>query len=283
MKKKFSIAYCERDGVHAVSSSFAYIYSAGYTGVSLAPAAGDISPALLSWVKDAGLCVESLYLPVDCINLLWHDSPALPLPADALPTDDVAKDESTWEALFALYSSFFAFAHSIRVEHAVLLPSVGEQLPPVSQKGIDRFRALADEAQRQGVRLLFENDRSAPHFEAVVRACCRGYHGVCFFPAKAWRYFGSSALPRYAAQSLLRVRLDDGSGDSFGCLPLDGDADLSPFVKSIAPLNFDGFWALSPDPSQSLYTGEDAAELAARGYDRLCDVLRLVQREAGAY
>ncbi len=281
MEKKFSIAYSEQDGARLAASSLACLYAAGYAGVSLSLAAGEISPALLSSLADTGLTVEALYLPTDCINLLWHDAPLLPPPADALPTDEAAKDESTWETLFALYSSFFAFAHSIRVAHVVVLPSIGEQLPPVSQAGIDRFRALAEEAERQGVRLLFENDRSAPHFEAVVRACCGGFHGVCFSPARAWRYFGSSALPRYAADALMRVLLDDARRGEFGYLPLEGDTDLLPFARSMASLDFDGFFALSPDPSHDLYGAYDTFGLVSRGYDRLCDVLRLMQREAG--
>ena len=280
MKKLFSLAYREKDGAMA-ASRLACLYAAGYTGVSLAPGEGSVSPALLASVRGAGLTAECLYMPSDCVNLLWQESPTLPLADDALPTDGVARDDSAWQTLFALYSSFFAFAHSIGIDRVVVLPAVGELQPTVTQVGVDRFRLLSDEAERQGVRLLFENDRSAPHFEAVVRACCTGYHGVCFSPTKAWRYFGSSMLPPYAARSLARVRMDDQRGGVFGYLPFEGETDLLPFARSLAAIDFEGYFAISPDAALTPYADVDEFAIASRGYDRLFELLRLVDREAG--
>ena len=282
MKKRFSITYCEKVDAKIASRRFAYTVAAGFVETAFSLSGETISPEELSSAKEAGLAVESLRLPVDGVNLLWEPNAVHPAAEDALPSDAPVWDERMWEALSGLYSSYFSFAAGVGVERVILTPTVGTALPPVSQTALSRFRALAECAKEKGVRLLVENDKSAPHFEAVVRVCCEdGFHGVSFSPARAWRYFGTSQIPPYASSHLMRLSLDDAKGDVFGYLPFDGDTDFRPFAKSLAPLHFRGTLAIMPDRGLAPYGEADHFAFATRAYDRLSALLRLMKNEEG--
>ncbi len=281
MKKRFSIAYMKHSELLSAEKEAAYALSAGFveTSVSLA---GDLRPEELMLLRESGLVIEALRLPDEGVNLLWEPSAAATPAEDALPSDEPRADDGTWEMLLSLYRSYFAFAVNLGIERVIFTPAVGTGLPLVSQTALSRFRALAALAREKGVRLLLENDRSAPHFEAAVRVCCEdGYHGVSFSPAKAWRYFGTSALPPYAAEYLFRVSLDDGKGDAFGYLPGDGDTDFRPFARSIASLHFRGTLAVSPNKNLAAYAPLDYFTLASRAYDGLYTLQRLFKKEEG--
>ena len=189
MKKRFSITYSEQADSKITARRFAYTVAAGFVETAFSLSDGAISPEELSAAKEAGLSVEALHLPYDGVNLLWEPNAVYPASEDALPSDTPVLDERMWETLLGLYNSYFSFAAGVGVARVILTPAIGTELPPVSQTALSRFRALAECAKEKGVRLLVENDKSAPHFEAAVRVCCEdGFHGVSFSPARAWRY-----------------------------------------------------------------------------------------------
>ena len=279
MKKRFSIAYQSRS--EGAERRFALALASGFVETAFSMADGGIRPEEPAAARAAGLAVEALYLPSDGVNLLWEPSPARAQAEDVLPSDETVADDTTWEMLKQLYVSYFTFAAGIGVDRVILRPSLGTGLPPVSQTGLGRFRTLAALAKERGIRLLIENDKSAPHFEAVVRVVADGYHGVSFAPAMAWRYFGTSAIPPYASETLMRLSLDDGKGDNFGYLPMEGDTDFRPFARSLAELHFRGTMAVSPDPTLTPYKDLDTFTLSSRAYDCLSTLLRLMKREEG--
>lgn len=279
MKKRYSIAYMNQ--TESAGRRFAFAMASGFVETAFSLAGGAFSPEESSAARAAGLHVEALRLPSDGVNLLWEPSPMKEREEDSLPSDPPVADETTWEMLKQLYDSYFSFALGVGVDRVILAPSYGTGLPPVSQTGLGRFRALAALAREKGIRLLIENDKSAPHFEAAARVVADGYHGISFSPAKAWRYFGTSALPHYAAEHLLRLSLDDGKGDDFGYLPLDGDTDFRPFARSMASLHFRGTLAIAPDASLYPYRDLDTFTLFTRAYDGLSSLLRLVKEEEG--
>ena len=210
MKKRFSIAYREQSEALTAARRFAYTVSSGFSETAFSLAGGTIHPEALSAARTAGLTVEALYLPTEGVDLLWEPSPYKEKREDALPSDLPEMNDTTWEMLLALYTSYFSFAKGVGIDRVVLTPSHGKSPAPVSQAALSRFRTLARCAEEKGVRLLIENGTSAPHFEAVVRVCCEsGFHGVSFAPALAFRHFGTSALPSYVAEHLVRLSLDD--------------------------------------------------------------------------
>lgn len=281
MKKRFSIAYAEQLDAKIADRRFAYTVAAGFVETAFSLSGGAIRPEELASARAAGLFVEALRLPEEGVNFLWEPSPVYPAPEDALPSDVPLTDERTIEALLSIYNSYFAFAAGVGIDCVIFTPSFGTAPAPVSQAALARFRTLAECAKEKGIRLLIENERSAPHFEAVVRVCCDGFHGVSFCPARAWRYFGTSQVPPYAAAHLKRLALDDAKADEFGYLPMDGDTDFRPFAKSLAPLHFRGTLAIAPDRSLPMYREEDNFAFATRAYDRLSALLRLMKNEEG--
>ena len=281
MKKRFSITYREQVDAKIADRRFAYTVASGFVETAFSLSGGSIRPEELASARSAGLAIEALRLPTDGVNLLWEPSAVYPAAEDALPSDAPVTDERMWEALWGLYNSYFTFAAGVGVRQVIFVPALGTELPPVSQAALARFRILAECAKEKGIRLLLENDKSAPHFEAAVRVCCDGFHGVSFSPARAWRYFGTSQIPPYASEHLLRLSLDDAKGDEFGYLPLDGDTDFRPFAKSLAPLHFRGTLAIMPDRRLPLYTELEHFAFASHAYDRLCALLRLMKNEEG--
>jgi len=282
MKKHYSIAYRERGESLTAERRFAYTFSAGFSQTAFSLADSAIRPETLAAARCAGLDVEALRLPSDGVNLLWEPSPYKEKNEDALPSDTPARNDATREMLLALYTSYFSFAAGVGIERVIFTPSHGKNLAPVNQEALSRFRMLAKCAKEKGIRLLVENGESSSHFEAVVRVCCEdGFHGVSFSPAIAFRCFGTSAIPAYAANHLMRLSLDDGKDGEPGYLPLDGDTDFRPLAKSVASLHFRGTLAVSPNPDLPIYRELDYFALASRAYDRLSLLLRLLKNEEG--
>ena len=279
MKKHFSIA-CKKDDESA-ARRFAYAVASGFTETSFSLSGGMLSPEEPRAAREAGLLAEALRLPSEGVNLIWETPGLKDRPEGWLPTDERTPDETTWEMLRSLYDSYFSFAAGIGIHRVIFVPTTGIGAPPVSQTGLSRLRELAALAREKEVRLLIENDRSAPHFEAAVRVVSDGYHGVSFSPAKAWRYHGTSALPPYAAEHLLRLSLDDGKGDDFGYLPFEGDTDFRPFARSMANVRFRGTMAISPDVSLFPYRTLDCFALFSRAYDHLATLMRMIKEEEG--
>ena len=282
MKKNFSIAYENKESYPEAKMQFAYAVASGFSSASFS-LSGGIRPDVLVACRYEGLRAESLRLPVEGVNLLWARSAKAPALEGALPSDSPVIDDSVWQTLRGLFGSYFSFAKEIGVESVILTPATGyASLPPVTQEALDRFETLAADAKAQGVRILFENDESEQHYEAVIRACCYdGFHGACFHPAKAWRYFATSAAAPYIADNLVRVVLDDGRDGVFGYLPGDGETDYQPFAQSVAPLHFRGVVSLSPNASLSPYVGLDYFSLVSRAYDKACAVQRQIKQIEG--
>lgn len=279
MKKHFSITY--QNKAEGADRRFAIAVATGFTETAFSLADGNIRPEEISFARGAGLQVESLRLPADCVNLLWELSPEKPRPEDALPSDVAETDDSNWQRLKQLYTSYFAFAATLEIPRVIMTPSLGTDVPPVSQAGLARFRTLAALARERGVRILIENDRSAPHFSAAVGAVCDGFHGVSFAPARAWRQSGKSELHERVAPHLMRLSLDDVRGEDFGYLPLEGETNFRPLAKSLAPLHFRGTLAITPNVSLPAYRDLDTYTLSSRAYDQLASLLRLFKKEEG--
>ena len=279
MKKRFSITY--QNKTEGAQRRFAIASATGFLETAFPLSGETLRPEEIVQARAAGLTVESLRLPSDGVNLLWAASPEKPRPENALPSDTPETDDSAWQMLKQIYASYFNFAMTVGVTRVILTPTLGTGVAPVSQAGLARFRALAAMAREKGVRLLIENDQSAPHFEAAVRVVCDGFHGVSFAPARAWRYFKTSAIPPYATAHLLRISLDDERDGEFGYLPKEGETDFGPLAKSLAPLHFRGTLAVSPDAQLPLYRDLDTYALSMRAYDRLCTVLHLFKKEEG--
>ena len=282
MKKRFSIAYKEQSEVLTAERRFAYTVSSGFTETAFSLAGGTVRPETLDAARRAGLAIEALRLPTEGVDLLWSPSSYRDDREDALPSDARVPDDTTWEMLLDIYTSYFTFAASVGIERVILTPSYGKGPAPVSQTALARFRKLAECAESKGIRLLIENGASAPHFEAAVRVCCEsGFHGVSFVPAIAFRHYGTSAIPPYVTGRLARLSLDDIKDGEAGYLPLDGDTDFRPFAKSLAPLHFRGTLAISPNAALPMYREYDYFGFASRAYDRLSSLLRLMKNEEG--
>ncbi len=203
MQRTFGISYNE-GGEKDPLYIFRRYRAAGFSELELS--FGTASPrAVVEAASGAGLRVRTARLPSDGANLLWDS-------------------KQVWNNLHAFYKTYFSLAASHGIESLIFSPSVGRTPPAVTQWGLERLIILAEDAEKAGVRLLFENDVGKNHFDAAVRACCHGYHGVSYRLHSAMDVFGTAVPPAYATPHIRRVVLEEDKENY--ARPLFGRTDL---------------------------------------------------------
>ena len=216
----------------------------------------------LAAAREAGVRVSSLRLPTEYANLIWEK-------------------EAPWEEILPLYRASLGAAREYGFDAAHMTVSSGAHPPAVCQRGLDRLRGIAREAESMGVRLLFENTESMEHFEMAVRNACLGYHGVAFRPALAAASGASSAVPRYALPHLSAVVLDDVLRGKDGYIPFDGETDYAPFAASAAKASYRGVLLGRIGAKRGIYVGVRYEAFAARTYEGLSRIARMCRDEEG--
>lgn len=183
---------------------------------------------------------------------------------DAPDTAEAPEGVRSWEERLARTLSLFDAAESAKIG-TVCFPFLAGKIPPVTQKGLERFRLLGREAKARGLRLLFRNGNMAEHFEIVSRLLCPEGHGVCLDPVAACAVYGKTGVPEFCRRSVAALALGDFGGDKLGLLPGEGVLDPTPLIADLAAINYAGALTLAPDPAN--YPDSRYEDFAAAAYE----------------
>ncbi|MGI6201040.1 MAG: sugar phosphate isomerase/epimerase family protein [Christensenellales bacterium] len=217
-----------------VAERLRLIAQAGFTSVMLWWADGPQEDRTRAQQADlarrAGLTVANGHLGYERINALWRDN---------------VEGQAVFEGYLA---DLDALAES-GVPVGVLHPSRGFDPPPVSALGVARVRALAERAQRRGVRLAIENMRSPDHLTGLLEAVDCPALGFCYDAGHdfCWSPTPYALLARYGDR-LMAVHLHDNHGRQDEHLPPGaGDIDWAAVREGLARSAYRGPLTLEAD------------------------------------
>ena len=200
-----------------LAQQFAAMKTAGFDAVMLwwGSSNGDTREKLVNIARDSGLYIENVHAPTEDLNVLWEDNPAGDARLNAL-IEQVAD------------------CTKLGVDTIVMHLTTGSTPPPVSDVGTSRIEKLIRFAEKQKVKLAFENVRTASHVAHVLDRFQSPYAGFCYdsghenlwTPETDW-------LSKYASR-LFALHLHDNAGDRDAhMIPFDGTIDWHKKVQLI--------------------------------------------------
>lgn len=155
-----------------------------------------------------GLQVRTVHYPFALTNSLWLDN-----------LDGQNYMKGLAEGL--------ALAGKLGIQHMVIHSNKGKQPPEPNALGLNRMRALVEEAQRQQVVLALENTRFLHHQQYLYDNIPSPYLGFCFDTGHANCFTpGEDPLARFFDR-LVTTHISDNIG------PAGGDLHLRPGLGSI--------------------------------------------------
>ena len=202
---------------------------AGFDGIFFSCGLGEDVSETVRAAEKHDMKIGSIHTPFLNIDAMWY-------PSDKTQT---ALDE-------LLYSVRTCAEYGIPV--AVVHPFIGFDRHEPTSVGIENFTRIADEAEKLGVKLAFENtegeeylDALMEHFKtsAAVGFCYDTGHGICYNPSR-------DMLSDYG-ERLAYVHVNDNLGvcgdeitwlDDLHLLPYDGVCDFDAVAKRFAELGF---------------------------------------------
>jgi len=199
-----------------------------------------------------GLLAENVHVDFFNASHIWEDTPE-------------------GQAVFEYYLKCADDCAASEIPAMVLHASYGMEQAPASELGLERFKHIADRAERRGVNVAVENMCTA---EGIAKASCVLEHidsprlGFCFDSGhyNARRVPEMDMLARFGHR-LMALHLHDNDGtDDQHLLPFDGTTDWPAQMRSIAATGFRGATAL-----EVFYRGDEAMppeEFLARAYER---------------
>ena len=202
--------------------------------------------------RRAGLFVENMHTPFDKIQHIWEDNAA-------------------GQALFDYYmmcvDDCAAFGIPTMVMHA---HKRGIHMPGDLRLGLERFKRIVDRAERLGVNVAMENQRSATQLvlapwllEEIVSPrfgfCLdSGHHNA--------REQDVDMLARFGHRLMALHLHDNDASDDMHLLPYDGTTDWAAQMRAIAETGYKGPTTL--EVVNEGYDGMPPAEFLAIAYER---------------
>lgn len=192
--------------------------------------------ALAELLAGHGIEYESLHAPSALINSMW-------LPG--------AEGDEKLAQLCRCADHARAAGAGIVVVHL----SSGENAPPVTDIGRERFTRLAEHAGKQGVRIAFENQRKVSNiawaFETFPRDSNVGFCWDCGHET-AFAH-GRQYMPLFGSR-LICTHIHDNYGvfqQDKHMLPFDGTFDFHRFARQIRESGYQGSLMLEIDYKKS--------------------------------
>lgn len=173
--------------------------------------------------RSAGLEIDSVHLPYADANDLWLDAVA-------------------GEALQERITGWISECSHCGVPTVVLHPDSGADPPPVSSKGLDRFRRLASAAEAHGVNLALENLHVPERLDAIFAGTDSPRLGFCYDSGHDHVFGGrgSGLLDRHAGRLMaLHLHDNDGVSDQHR-IPGHGSIDWPQLAKSLRASGYAG-------------------------------------------
>lgn len=152
-------------------------------------------------IRREGLAIENAHLQIDRVNQLWLDT-------------------LDGQSVFDGYLADLDGLAEAGIPTAVMHTTSGENPPPVSAVGMRRFQALAERAEKRGVRLALENVRFPPVLNQLLDAIESPMLGLCYDSGHdlVWSETPYQLLEQYQSR-LFAVHLHDNLGDKDDHLP----------------------------------------------------------------
>lgn len=213
--------------------------------------------------REAGMTLETLHAPFKgCINHMWLEG-------------------EEGDAALNTLTDAVTFCHNAGVPMTVVHLSSGEDAPPITDVGRERFARLVAYAREMGVKIAFENQRKLANiawaFEAFdkeehVGFCWDCGHEGCFTPGRHY-------MPLFG-HKLFCLHLHDNDGGynhDLHQIPFDGALDLDYVARTLRESGFPGTVMLEishgNDPRYADLTPAEYLQRAANAAKRLRDMI----------
>ena len=224
-----------------------------------------------------GLEFQSIHAPFVRMDRMWKDAP---------DTDDTVNE------LIECLHDCAEYNVPIMVAHAFI--GFNDHTP--TEKGIETFGRVADEAEKLGVKLALENTEGEEYLAALFDALGdRENVGFCWDTGHEMCYNHSADMPGRFGQNgkLFCTHLNDNLGirdfsgkitwiDDLHLLPFDGIADWAGIAKRLDLAGFDGIMTFElnkkskPDRHENdAYDRMSIEDYITETYKRACRVAAL--------
>jgi len=193
-------------------------------------------------IRKYGLKIENAHFSFAGINSIWEDTP-------------------DGEDFLKKYFLYIDDCKKYEIPAAVMHITSGEDTPPLGQTGLDRFKALVERAEKNGITLALENVRKFKYLDYLfsniqsdrLKFCYDCGHENCFTP-------GVDYLSKYGNKLIaLHLHDNDGTGDQHK-LPFSGTVNWEKIMKKINELNYKGALSLEVDAQYSKVINDYTAE-----------------------
>jgi len=212
------------------AEGFRLIKRAGFEGVLLwwdAAAGGEDYRRQPEQARRAGLWVENMHTQFDGVHHIWEDN---------------AAGQAVFEYYLRCVDDCAAFEIPTMVMHA---HKRGVPMPADTRLGFGRFRRVVDRAERLGVNVAMENQRSADQM-ALASLLLEGIGSPRFGFCLDSGHHHARAVPEIDmlarfGRRLMALHLHDNDAmDDQHLLPFDGTADWPAQMRAIAAAGYRG-------------------------------------------
>lgn len=206
----------------------------GFDGVFYEWSKGDPVSEYRAICEEIGLEVQSLHAPFGKTAALWHD--------------DAEKAEEALDELIECIEACRLIGAPIAVVHAFI--GFDEHSP--SEIGLKRFEKLVAAAERNKIRIAFENTEGEEYLAALMEHF-KGSEavGFCWDTGHEMCYNRSKDMTALYGDRLIATHLNDNLGirdfggkitwlDDLHLLPFDGIADWGGIAARLDRVGFDG-------------------------------------------
>lgn len=231
---------------HLDNNTYKSIKSAGFDCVMLSYFANEPIKQIAELILANDLAISSVHAPLANINTLWREG-------------------TEGDDHLAFLKTRIDFCSEYKVDKMVLHTSFGDDLPPVSRVGLDRFKDISDYAKSRNVHICFENVDEAEHLISVMNAA-DPYHGFCWDIGHHKAYFPEYDFNEMFPGRLMYLHIHDNHGTDEHLLPFEGTIDWNQFAGTLKKLNFTGDITL--EPSYRLYKDLPIDEYLHDAYER---------------
>lgn len=127
------------------------------------------------------------------------------------------------------------------IEKALVHVSSGENPPKPSELGAERYFKLCAEAEKLGIRILFENNKVKGYLEYVFDHIRADNAGICFDAGHCHAHFKDDFPWKRLGKKIEELHLHDNFGtDDQHLLPFDGTLPWESYARSLKKCGYDG-------------------------------------------
>lgn len=212
--------------------------------------------------KRYGISYEFIHAPFDNINDIWYDG---------------VKGEEILARLIDCVDICF----KVGVNTAIVHLSSGENAPPPSDIGRERFYRLVKYAADKNVKIAFENQRKIYNLAWALETFCEKVSGFCWDVGHENCFTPGREYMQLFGNRIICTHIHDNSGvynEDEHFIPFDGNINFYKVADTFVKNNFNGSLMLEIFAENSNkyegYTPEKYLQRAANAAKRLANMLK---------